>query len=96
MPRLEDQLPLLGRDEAVLHRVGDPDGDVEPDDPRRPLERVGPRIRGSMTSGEADAPSSATRPVDSVAVLLSASIRNSSSRENPLRSPLMAGGSASP
>ena len=32
---------LLGGDEAVLHRVGDPDRRIEPDDPRRPLERVG-------------------------------------------------------
>ena len=46
MPRPEGQLPLLGRDEAVLHRVGDPDGDVEPDDPRRPLERVGRAHQG--------------------------------------------------
>ena len=38
--RPEDQLALLGRDEAVLHRVGDPDRGIQPDDPRRPLQRV--------------------------------------------------------
>ena len=88
--RLEDQLPFLGGDEAVFHRVGDPDGGVEPDDPRAPLSEWAARIRGSITSGAADAPSRATRPADSVAVWLSASMRNRSIREKPLRSSLMA------
>ena len=54
----------------------------------RPLERVGRCIKGSITSGEAAAPSSATRPVESVAVWPSASIRKSSIIEKPLRSSL--------
>ena len=58
-----------------------------------PLSEWAARIRGSITSGAAEAPSRATRPVDSVAVWLSASMRNSSSSENPLRSSLTAGGS---
>ena len=75
MLRLKDQFPFLRRDETVFHRVGDPDRGVEPDDPRRPFERVCRRISGSITSGVADVPSSATRPADSVAVWLSASMR---------------------
>ncbi len=35
--RPEDQLTLLGRDETILHRVGDPDRGIQPHDPRRPL-----------------------------------------------------------
>ncbi len=38
--RPEDQLALLGRDEAVLHGVGNPDRGVQPHDPRRPLQGV--------------------------------------------------------
>ena len=36
----EHELALLRRDEGVLHRVRHPDRGIEPDDPRRPLERV--------------------------------------------------------
>ena len=40
------ELAPLGGDEVVLQRVGDPDGGVEADDPRGPLERVrGPHQR---------------------------------------------------
>ena len=43
-----------------------------------------------MTSGVAEVSSSDTKPAESVAVWLSASMRKSSINEKPLRSPLTA------
>ena len=46
MLRPEDQLAFLGRDEAVFHRVGDPHGGIETDDPAAPLSEWAARISG--------------------------------------------------
>ena len=46
MLRLEDELPFLGGDEAVFHRMGHPHRGIETDDPCRPLERVGRSHQG--------------------------------------------------
>ena len=53
-------------------------------------------MSGSIAWGVAKAPSSATKPDESVAVWLSASMRKSSIIENPLRSLLTAPDSATP
>ncbi len=59
-----------------------------------PLSECAARIKGSMVAGVLPVVSSASRPVDRVATWLSASVRNSSIRENPLRSSLTDSGSA--
>jgi hypothetical protein len=86
--RLEDELSFLGRDEAVFHRVGDPDRGVEPDDPRRPAARSGPRIKGSIISAEPMRPQGhqARRQRGGVALRLHA---EQLQQEKPLRSLLM-------
>ena len=38
---LKDELPFCAVDEAVFHRVGDPNDGIETDDPRGSLERMG-------------------------------------------------------
>ncbi len=41
MFRLQVQAPFLGADQAILHHMGHAHPGVDPDNPRRALERVG-------------------------------------------------------
>ena len=91
--RAEHELALLGRDEASSIACATRTAASSPTIRAAPLSECAARIRGSIDSGAAEAPSSATRPADSVAVWPSASMRKSSISEKPLRSPLTVRGS---
>ena len=88
------KLAALGGDEVVLERVGDADGGVEADDPGGPLERVGgphQRLERRRRRRRVPCPSRASRPSVRSAVWPSASERNRSIREKPLRSSPISG-----
>ena len=88
--RPEDQLPFCAATKQSSIAWATRTAASSPTIRAAPLSEWAARIRGSIASGAAEAPSSATRPAESVAVWLSASMRKSSISEKPLRSPLTA------